>query len=214
MVALISGRGSNLQAILDGVATGSLAADILAVISNEPEAPGLARAAAQGINTHVVPHRGRSRGDFEAALGALLTELKPDLVVLAGFMRVLGAELVERFPGRMLNIHPSLLPDYPGLHTHARALADGRTEHGVSVHFVTAELDGGPCIAQVRVPVLAADDADALSARVLREEHRLYPQVVDWFAQGRLRLQGQRVYLDGLPLARPIVFEGEAPCVS
>lgn len=214
LVALISGRGSNLQAILDGVSGGVLAAEIAAVISNEPDAPGLSRAAACGVATRVVAHRGRSRAAFEAELTGVLNDLAPDLVVLAGFMRVLGGEFVAAFQGRMLNIHPSLLPDYRGLHTHTRVLADGCREHGVSVHFVTPELDGGPLIAQVRVPVLPGDDPDTLAARVLRQEHRLYPLVVDWFARGRLRLRGEQVWLDGLPLARAIVFDGDDPCAG
>jgi len=212
VVALISGRGSNLQAILDGVDDGSLPVEMLAVVSNEPGAGGLARAERAGVAPRVVPHRGRPRREFEAELGTLLAELSPDLVVLAGFMRVLGAELVERFRGRMLNIHPSLLPDYRGLDTHARALADGGAEHGVSVHFVTPELDGGPVIAQTRVPVLANDTPEGLAARVLVQEHRLYPLMVRWFATGRLALREERIYLDGLPLARPILFSGDEPC--
>ena len=212
VVALISGRGSNLQAILDGVVSGALPVELAAVISNEAAAGGLTRARQAGVATRVVAHRGRSRHEFEAELGAVLEELAPDLMLLAGFMRVLGADLVGRFQGRMLNIHPSLLPEYRGLDTHARVLADGNTEHGVSVHFVTPVLDGGPVIAQTRVPVLENDTPDDLAVRVLRQEHRLYPLVMRWFAEGRLVLREQQVCFDDLPLARPILFTGEDPC--
>lgn len=179
LVALISGRGSNMLAIADACAEGRLPATLVRVISNEPDAPGLAAARARGIDTCVVAHRDfAERERFDAALGDAIAEARPDWVVLAGFMRVLGAPLVERFAGRMLNIHPSLLPRHPGLDTHARALAAGDTEHGASVHHVVAELDAGPVIAQVRVAVLPDDDAESLAQRVLEREHALYVEAL------------------------------------
>ncbi|ROR35069.1 phosphoribosylglycinamide formyltransferase [Inmirania thermothiophila] len=212
VVALISGRGSNLQAILDEAAAGRLPVQVRAVISNRPEAQGLARAQAAGIATEVVDHTAfPDRLAFEAALTEAIDRHRPDLVLLAGFMRVLSAQTVARYAGRMLNIHPSLLPAFRGLHTHRRALEAGVREHGASVHFVTADLDGGPVIVQARVPVLPGDDEARLAARVLRQEHRIYPLAVRWFAEGRIRQDGARVLLDGLPLAAPVRFEGEGP---
>lgn len=207
LVALISGRGSNLQAIVDAAAAGDLPVIVRAVISNRPDAPGLARATRAGIATAVVDHRHYGdRDDFDRALMASVDEFAPALVVLAGFMRVLGMAFVDHYAGRMLNIHPSLLPKFRGLHTHERALQAAETEHGASVHFVTGKLDGGPVILQVRVPVLAQDNPDTLAERVLAQEHRIYPLAVRWFAEGRLRLGASRVMLDGLPLIRPPVF--------
>lgn len=210
LAVLLSGRGSNLEAILHACAAGQLSARVVQVISNRPAAGGLALAAAAGVPTAVIDHRHFSnRPDFEAALAAQLAALPCDLVVLAGFMRVLTADFVARYSGRLINIHPSLLPDFPGLDTHARALAAGVTEHGASVHFVTAAVDGGPLVAQIVVPVRAGDTPDTLAARVLAAEHRLYPTVIGWYAQGRLALAGERVRLDGLPLAAPVRFAAE-----
>jgi phosphoribosylglycinamide formyltransferase-1 len=185
IVILISGRGSNMQAILDA----RLPLTVAAVISNDATAGGLATAQSHGVTTRVVDHREfADRAAFDAALAAAIDEYSPDLVVLAGFMRILTAEFVAHYRGRLLNIHPSLLPSFTGLHTHRRALAAGVKVHGCSVHFVTAELDHGPIVAQAVVPVLEGDSEDTLAARVLVQEHRLYPQAVAWFCAGRLTI--------------------------
>jgi phosphoribosylglycinamide formyltransferase-1 len=183
VVVLISGRGSNMQALLDA------GVPVSAVISNRAEAEGLAIAEARGIATRVVDHRGRAaREDFDAALAAEIERFAPRLVALAGFMRVLTPGFLGRYRERVLNIHPSLLPAFPGLHTHERALAAGVKVHGCTVHFVTAELDHGPIVAQAVVPVRSGDDAAALAARVLKQEHVIYPRAVRWFLEGRLAL--------------------------
>jgi len=193
-VILISGRGSNMESLLDARLPGTCAA----VISNRPDAAGLASAAGRGVATAAIDHRGfASREDFDAALGAEIERHAPDLVLLAGFMRILGEAFVRRFEGRLLNIHPSLLPAFPGVKTHAQALAAGVRLHGCSVHFVTPALDGGPIVAQAAVPVLAGDDAESLGRRVLAEEHRLYPNVARWFLEGRLHLVDGRAQLIG-----------------
>ena len=208
LAVLISGRGSNLKAILNAIAAERLAAQVVLVLSNRPGAAGLDLAAAAGLPTAVVDHRQYpDRPAFEQALAAQLDTAQPDLLVLAGFMRVLTADFVQRYRGRLINIHPSLLPAFAGLDTHARALAAGGAEHGASVHFVTAAVDGGPLIAQTRVPVLADDTPDTLAARVLRAEHRLYPQVIGWYAARRLALDGEAVLLDGLPLTSPVELD-------
>lgn len=194
ITVLISGRGSNLGALLDAMRAGTLGGVVTTVVANRAEAAGLALAAAQGVATRVVPHRDFARrDDFDAALAAAIDETAPDLVVLAGFMRVLGAAFVRRYAGRMINIHPSLLPAYPGLHTHRRALADGVRVHGCTVHFVTPDVDVGPIIGQAAVPVRDDDDEDALAARVLAAEHRLLPAVVRWYCAGAVVVDGQRV---------------------
>lgn len=191
---LISGRGSNMESLLDADLPGVCAA----VISNRPEAAGLVAAAARGIHTVAIDHRGfASRAEFDAALAAEIERHAPDLVLLAGFMRILTDGFVQRFEGRLLNIHPSLLPAFPGIKTHAQALAAGVRLHGCSVHFVTPALDGGPIIAQAAVPVQAGDDEATLARRVLAEEHLLYPRVAEWFLEGRLRLVDGRVQLAG-----------------
>jgi phosphoribosylglycinamide formyltransferase-1 len=191
-VILISGRGSNMEALLGAGLPGVCAA----VISNRPDAAGLAWAAGRGITTVAIDHRGfASRGEFDAALAAEIERHTPDLVLLAGFMRILGDDFVRRFEGCLLNIHPSLLPAFPGVKTHAQALAAGVRLHGCSVHFVTPALDGGPIIAQAAVPVLAGDDEATLGRRVLVEEHLLYPRVARWFLDGRLRLVDGRAQL-------------------
>lgn len=198
VVVLISGRGSNLRAIIEQVRIGAIPGEIRAVISNNPGAPGLTIARAAGIVTHVVDHRlFAARTDFEAALMKQIDTCQPALVVLAGFMRVLGRGFIEHYAGRMINVHPSLLPAFPGLDTHARALAAGARQHGVTVHFVTPEVDAGPIIAQAAVPVQAGDTPEALADRVLGEEHRLYPLAIQWFLEGRLTRQGNKVLLDG-----------------
>lgn len=204
LVVLISGSGSNLQAFIDRIADGSLPAVIAAVISNKADAFGLERARRAGIAAEVLDHRAfASREAFDQALAGRIDAYRPDLVVLAGFMRILTAGFVHHYAGRLLNIHPSLLPRFTGTDTHARALAAGETEHGASVHFVTEELDGGPVVAQARVPVLPGDTAETLRERVHQAEHRLYPEVVRWLATGRVRLTADGIQLDGQPLASP-----------
>jgi len=198
LVVLISGRGSNLQAIIDAIRAGTLAARVRAVISSDPDAAGLQRARAAGVETRIVPAGARpDRAAYGEALGDAVDEYSPDLVVLAGFMHILSRGFVRRFNGRLINIHPSLLPAYRGLHTHERAIADGAREHGATVHFVTERLDDGPLIVQARVPVLPGDDPDTLAERVLAQEHRIYPLAIDWFAHGRLSVVDNRVLLDG-----------------
>jgi phosphoribosylglycinamide formyltransferase 1 len=194
---LISGRGSNLQAFIDAIANGDMEARISLVLSNNPEAAGLQRAAAAGIATAAVDHRDyASREDFDAALVDTINQHGADVVLLAGFMRILTPVFIDAYAGRLLNIHPSLLPKYPGLNTHQRALDAGDTEAGVTVHFVTAELDGGPPIVQARVAIKAGDNADTLAARVLTQEHRIYPLAANWLLQGRLKLTEHGVKLD------------------
>ena len=208
LVVLISGRGSNLQAILDQAASGELPVKVAAVISNRPGVQGLERARQSGVLALELDHKNfADRPAFEAALIELIDRHQPDLVALAGFMRVLTPGFTDHYRGRLLNIHPSLLPKFRGLHTHERALAAGETEHGASIHFVSAELDGGPVIVQAKVPVLPGDDPDTLAARVLEQEHRLYPLAIRWFAEGRLRLDGERLWFDGKPLAEPLRLE-------
>lgn len=208
LVVLISGRGSNLQAILDQAASGELPAEIAAVISNRPGVQGLERAQRAGVPTLELDHKPYAdRPAFEAALIERIDPYQPDLVILAGFMRVLTAGFTEHYRGRLFNIHPSLLPKFRGLHTHERAIAAGESEHGASIHFVTAELDGGPVIVQARVPVLPGDDPDTLAARVLEQEHRLYPQAIRWFAEGRLQLVGEQVRFDDAALTEPLRLE-------
>lgn len=186
IVILISGRGSNMEVIVRAQIPG---ARIAAVISNRPDAGGLAFAASHGIPTRVVDHKAYpSREAFDAALADTIDALAPDLVVLAGFMRVLTDGFVNRYSGRLLNIHPSLLPSFPGLHTHQRALEAGVRVHGTTVHFVTPTLDCGPIVIQAVVPVLPGDDEDSLAARVLVQEHRIYPQAVSWFVADRLSI--------------------------
>lgn len=194
IVILISGRGSNMELLLDAAASGALPVRVAAVLSNRPQAKGLEVAAAKGVTTRVVDHQRYSRReDFDVAMAAEIDAHAPDLVVLAGFMRILSDAFVEHYAGRLLNIHPSLLPAYPGLHTHRRALEDGVRVHGCTVHFVTPTLDHGPIVIQAAVPVLDGDDEDSLAARVLVQEHQIYPLAVRWFAEGRLRLQDGRV---------------------
>ena len=189
IVILISGRGSNMEAVLRARDAQALPFDVVAVVSNRADAPGLGVAGAHGIATAVVPHgEHATRGSFDAVLARTIDSFDPGLVVLAGFMRILTADFVGRYAGRLLNIHPSLLPAFPGLGTHARALAAGCKVHGATVHFVTAELDHGPIVAQAAVPVLPGDDPASLAARVLAQEHVLYPRAIDWFARGLLRI--------------------------
>ena len=194
VVILISGRGSNMQAIVEA----KLPAKIAAVISNRAGAAGLAFARSRGITTAVVEHgKYHSREEFDAALMQAIDAHKPDLVVLAGFMRILTPRFVEHYAGRLINIHPSLLPKYPGLDTHSRALAAGEKRHGCTVHFVTTDLDHGPIIAQAAVPVLDRESPDALAARVLEQEHRILPRAVRWFLEGRLVVDNGAVRVEG-----------------
>ena len=207
IVVLVSGYGSNLQAILDRIAAGALPVELRAVVSDRMDAQALQRARAAGVAVETVTAAEfPGKGAFDQALVGAVDRHAPGLVVLAGFMRILGPEFVRRHLGRMLNIHPSLLPKYRGLHTHRRALEAGEPVHGCSVHFVTEELDGGPVIARAEVPVLAGDTEAQLRARVQRREHELYPEVIAWYAAGRLRLDGQRAVFDGVPLTMPKVF--------
>lgn len=208
VVVLISGRGSNLQAIINAIADDELPIEIRAVVSNRPDAAGLQRPALLGIRTIVVDHACyASRHVFEAVLQTTIDAFEPGLLVLAGFMRILSAEFVTHYRGRILNIHPSLLPEFPGLNTHQRVLDAGKRESGATVHFVTPEMDGGPPILQARVPVLAGDDAVLLASRVLEQEHRILPLAIRWFAEGRVQLDAAGgVIFDGAPLERPRVL--------
>ena len=190
IVILISGRGSNMEAVVRAAEAQQWPARVAAVISNKIDAGGLAFAASRGIPTAVVANKEfATREAFDAALQETIDRFSPDLVVLAGFMRILTAPFVEHYAGRMLNIHPSLLPLFPGLHTHEAALAAGHTEHGATVHFVTAELDHGPVVAQARIPVLPGDTPDMLAQRLLAEEHQLYPYAIRLFIEGRLSIE-------------------------
>jgi phosphoribosylglycinamide formyltransferase-1 len=202
---LISGRGSNMRVIAERAAAGTLPVDVRVVVSDKPSAAGLRIAAEMNIATRVLePRNFPDRPAYDRALVELLAQYQPQLVVLAGFMRILTSQFIADFAGRMLNVHPSLLPKYPGLHTHRRCLEAGDTAHGVSIHFVTEQLDGGPVVLQAEVPVLAGDTETALSARVQQAEHRIYPQAIDWFARGRLVLKEGRAWLDGKPLDTPL----------
>ena len=202
VVVLLSGTGSNLQALIDSDDVKASPATIRAVISNRADAYGLQRAKDAGIATRVLDHKAfEGREAFDAALIQVIDEFKPQLVVLAGFMRILSADFVRHYQGRLLNIHPSLLPKYKGLHTHQRALEAGDSEHGCSVHFVTEELDGGPLVVQAVIPVESDDSPYSLAQRVHAQEHRIYPLAVRWFAEGRLSLDEQGALLDGQLLA-------------
>ena len=201
VVVLISGSGSNLQALIDSVAHDGNPARIAAVICNRAGAHGLERAKQAGIATSLLDHKQfDGREAFDAALIQAIDAHQPDLVVLAGFMRILTPGFVQHYAGRLLNIHPSLLPKHKGLHTHQRAIEAGDSEHGCSVHFVTEELDGGPLVVQAVLPVMADDTAESLARRVHQQEHQIYPLAVRWFAEGRLRLGAQGAMLDGQPL--------------
>ena len=200
ITVLVSGRGSNLAALLAAMREGALGGEITRVIANNPDATGVAVARTHGVETTVLDHREfGSREAFDSALALAVDGERPDLVVLAGFMRVLGDSFARRYANRLVNVHPSLLPAYPGLHTHRRALADGARVHGCTVHFVTPEVDAGPIIAQGVVPVLDDDDESSLAARVLAQEHVLLPAAVRWFCEGRLVIAGRRVRVNGVP---------------
>ncbi len=208
LAVLISGRGSNLKALIDACADGRISGRVITVISNRPGAPGLEFAHAAGIAHAVVDHREYpDREAFDQALAYAIDATDPDLVILAGFMRILSDAFTRHFRGRMVNIHPSLLPDFRGLHTHARALASGASRHGASVHFVTPDLDGGPVIMQASVPICPGDDPDTLAARVQLAEHCLYPAAVGMICSGAIQEQGDHVLCDGRPLARPLQLD-------
>ena len=209
VAVLISGEGSNLQALLDAARAGQLGARIVTVVSNRGGARGLERARAAGIEALHLGARAQERADYDAALAELLAPREPQLIVLAGFMRILGPKFVELYAGRMLNLHPSLLPKYPGLDTHRRVLEAGDHWHGATVHFVTTELDGGPAIIQYRLGVRPDDTAESLAQRVHVGEHIILPRAVSWFAAGRLRLEGASVMLDGRALDAPVSVDEE-----
>lgn len=204
IVILISGSGSNLQAIIDAVNNKEIDATISAVISNKPAVKGLERAAKANIDTIVIDHTSfNDRKAFDTALTEQVNELKPDLVVLAGFMRILSDDFIDQYKNRILNIHPSLLPEFKGLHTHRRAIEAGNKTHGASVHFVSNELDSGPVVIQAEVPVLNDDDETRLAKRVLEQEHVIYPMAVKWFSEGRLALINNQVHLDNKQIKHP-----------
>ncbi len=213
IAVLISGSGSNLQALIDASRAGRIAGDIVGVLSNRPDAYGLTRAKRAGINAEVIDDRCfNGTTEFCSAIGLTLQAWSPDLVVLAGFMKILDAPLTEQWHGKMLNIHPSLLPKYPGLHTHRRVLEAGDKTHGCSIHFVTAELDGGPIIAQAATKVFPNDTEQTLRQRVQTLEHQLYPLVVSWYCDGRLALNNNEVYLDDKKVPATglrITFDGD-----
>lgn len=197
IVVLISGNGSNLQAIVDASEAGRIPGSVVGVISNKADVYGLERAKLHNIDNQVIDHKQfETREAYDEVLAATIESYQPDVVILAGFMRILTAKFVDTFTGRLVNIHPSLLPKYQGLNTHQRALDAGDEEHGCSVHFVNEQLDGGPVILQAKVPVFSDDDADSLAQRVHVQEHLIYPLVVKWLCEKRLRLQSDGVYLD------------------
>ncbi len=201
IVVLVSGNGSNLQAILDACQQGRINGSVAAVFSNKAEAFGLERARAAEVPAHALAAaQFADRAAFDRQLMLEIDAYAPDLVVLAGYMRILSAEFVQRYAGRMLNIHPSLLPKYPGLHTHRQAIENGDEEHGTSVHFVTEELDGGPVILQAKVPVFSDDSEEDVTARVQHQEHAIYPLVVSWFVDDRLAMRDGAAWLDGQQL--------------
>ena len=201
IAVLISGNGSNLQAMIDACKAGRIAGELVGVISNKADAYGLQRANDAGIKAQVIANQAyASRDEYDVALIQQLDEWQVDLVILAGFMRILTPAFVQHFAGRILNIHPSLLPKYQGVKTHERAIAAGDQVHGASVHFVTDELDGGPVVLQAKVPVFSDDTPEELAARVLTQEHQIYPLVANWFCQGRLKMVNQQAQLDGVLL--------------
>ena len=208
IVILISGYGSNLQAIIEAVHNGEMPVVIRGVISNRPDVYGLVRAKMADIPTRVIDHTNyQNRQLFDNALLDAIDGFQPALVILAGFMRILGHDLIEHYRCRMMNIHPSLLPAYPGLNTHQRVLDAGEHEHGVSVHFVTSELDNGPVIIQARTPVMPGDNAKTLATRLQALEHRIYPLAIKWFAEGRLECIDNKLFMEHRPLDKPIEYK-------
>lgn len=201
IVVLLSGRGSNFQSLLNASLTGELSGSIDLVVSNRPQAGGLAIANNANIDTALIDHQAYATRDaFDADLAGVIDSVIPDLIVLAGFMRILTQSFVSQFAGRLLNIHPSLLPLYPGLNTHQRALDNGDTHAGATVHYVTGELDGGPSVIQAKVPIESGDTKDRLADRILQVEHQIYPQAVNWHLSGRLALRNGVLYKDSVPL--------------
>jgi len=208
IVVLISGSGTNLQALIDAIDQGQIAGKIVTVISNRPDAAGLKRAENAGISTLVIDHHQfSSRELFDSEVLQQLRDCRPDLVVLAGFMRILSPELVEHFAGKMLNIHPSLLPKYRGLNTHQRALESDDTVHGASVHFVTPDLDGGPVVLQAKLTLRPEHTAEKLAQELLPLEHKIYPQSIAWFCAGKLQCHDNQVIFDQNPLSKPLLLE-------
>ena len=215
IVILISGSGTNLQAIIDAVTAGQINGSISAVISNRADAKGLDRARQRHINAVIIDQNEYDdRASYDQALIAEIDRYQPDLIVLAGFMRILSEEFISHFNNIILNIHPSLLPEFKGLHTHRRALEASKKTHGASVHFVSNELDSGPVVIQAEVPVLANDTEDALAVRVLRQEHVIYPMAISWYIDGRLEVNGNTVLLDGKVLHRPVLWQANQPVIS
>jgi phosphoribosylglycinamide formyltransferase 1 len=205
IVILVSGRGSNMRALIEDSRASDAAYSVCEVFSDQPDAAGLESARSLGIQARAVAYvKGTDRIEYDAMLGDAIDACSPSLLVLAGFMRILSSPFVERFAGRILNIHPSLLPKYPGLHTHRRAIEAHDREHGATVHFVTEQLDGGPPVIQARVSVVPGDTESSLSKRVMVQEHRIYPLAVRWFCEGRLRYEAGKAWLDGRPLSEPI----------
>ena len=212
IVILLSGRGSNMAAIARRAADGTLPVQIRAVVSDQPAAAGIGLATSLGLHTEVVSPSGFvTRADYDARLTERVAACEPGLVVLAGFMRILSPVFIHAFGDRIMNVHPSLLPRHRGLHTHRRVLAAGETVHGASVHFVTEELDGGPVIVRACVDVFADDTEESLSVRVQTQEHRIYPQAIDWFARDRLQLRAGSIWMDGKQLAEPITIDARGP---
>jgi phosphoribosylglycinamide formyltransferase-1 len=212
IVILISGRGSNMRALIERSRAVDAAFSVASVISDRVDAGGLEIARHLGVGAQALPQpKGADRADYDRSLAAAIAEYSPTLIALAGFMRILSASFVERFAGRILNIHPSLLPKFVGLHTHRRALEAREAEHGVTVHFVTEQLDGGPRVLQARVPIVSGDTEATLSQRVLIQEHIIYPLAVNWFCQGRLRCEAGQAWLDGRPLNEPVQLSDLEP---
>ena len=209
VVVLISGRGSNMRALAERSVDPAMGYQVAGVLSDRPQAAGLEAAADLGIPARaLIPDPAAPRAEYEASIAAAIEEFAPSLIVLAGFMRILSAPFVARYAGRILNIHPSLLPKYPGLDTHRRVLAARESEHGATVHFVTEQLDSGPLVIQGRIPVEPDDDPQSLQARVYVLEHCIYPLAVRWYCSGRLRYRDGRAWLDGRPLSAPVQYDG------
>jgi phosphoribosylglycinamide formyltransferase-1 len=208
IVVLVSGNGSNLQAILDAANQPDFAAEVVAVVSNKPDAYALQRAKNAGVKSVVVDHSGFSdRASYDAELINIIDSFEPSIVLLAGFMRILTSRFVRHYRCRLLNIHPSLLPKYKGLHTHRRVLENGDATHGASVHFVTEELDGGPVVLQARIGVQEDDTSESLAERLLKKEHQIYPMVISWIAEGRLTCKDNTPLFDGEPLDAPLQLD-------
>jgi phosphoribosylglycinamide formyltransferase-1 len=211
IVVLISGRGSNMRALIEQSRDDGAPYAVAKVLSDQPDAPGLELARGLGVPAQAVAAGAADRAAYDVKLAAAIRDCSPSLIVLAGFMRILSAPFVADFAGRILNIHPSLLPKFPGLHTHRRALEAHEVQHGATVHFVTEQLDGGPPVIQARIAVAANDDEASLAARVQAQEHRIYPLAVRWYCEGRLRYDAGHAWLDGAVLREPVQFMGDRP---